>query len=78
MSKFVKSRYSAIWKGVVLDKKKRTGINPLYLILVLRDSGGNIPRKRILKRLDSGWTTEINKIDTSNINKDWFINLPTL
>jgi len=76
--KFVKSKYSSHWSGVVIDKKKRTGINPLYLILVLKDKNGNIPRKRIIKTLDSSWTIEIDKFDISNINQDWLKELPVL
>lgn len=76
--KFVKSKYSSAWSGVVIDKKNRTGINPLYLILVLKDKNGNTPRKRILKILDSSWTIEIDKFDISNINQDWLKRLPVL
>ena len=76
--KFVKSHYSARWKGVVIDKKNRTGYSPLYLILVLKDSNGNIPRKRMVKILDSGWTTEINRINLDGVNTRWFNELPTL
>ena len=76
--KFVKSKYLSPWSGVVIDKKNRTGINPLYLILVLKDKNGNIPRKRIIKTLDSDWTIEIEKFDISNINRDWFKGLTVL
>ena len=76
--KFVKSKYSSAWSGVVIDKKNRTGINPLYLILVLKDKNGNTPRKRIVKTLDSSWTVEIDKFDISNINEDWLKWLPVL
>ena len=76
--KFVKSKYSSPWSGVVIDKKNRTGINPLYLILVLKDKNGNTPRKRIVKTLDSSWTVEIDKFDISNINEDWLKGLPIL
>lgn len=76
--KFVKSKYSSAWSGVVIDKKNRTGINPLYLILVLKDKNGNTPRKRIVKTLDSAWTIEIDKFDISNINEDWLKGLPVL
>jgi hypothetical protein len=74
--KFVKSKYSSAWSGVVIDKKNRTGMNPLYLILVLKDKNGNTPRKRIIKTLDSAWTIEIDKFDISYINQDWFKGLP--
>lgn len=70
--KFVESRYRARWSGVVLAEKKRKKYNPLYLILIVKDSSGNTPRKRILKILDSGWTVKIDEIDLTNINKDWF------
>jgi len=76
--KFVKSKYSSGWSGVVIDKKNRTGINPLYLIIVLKDKNGNTPRKRIIKILDSAWTIEIAKFDISNINQDWLKDLPVL
>lgn len=76
--KFVKSKYSSAWSGVVIDKKNRTGINPLYLILVLKDKNGNTPRKRIVKTLDSAWTIEIDKFDIANINEDWLKGLPVL
>ena len=49
--KFVKSKYSSAWSGVVVDKKNRTGINPLYLILILKDKNGNTPCKRIVKTI---------------------------
>lgn len=76
--KFVKSKYSSAWSGVVIDKKNRTGTTPLYLILVLKDKNGNTPRKRIVKTLDSAWTIEIDKFDISNINEDWLKGLPVL
>lgn len=76
--KFVKSKYASAWSGVVVDKKHRTGYNDLYMILVLKDKNGNIPRKRIIKTLDSAWTIEIDKFDISNINEDWFKGLPVL
>jgi hypothetical protein len=69
---FVKSKYKSPWVGVIIDKKHRTGMNDLYLILVLKDRNGNIPRKRMLKTLDSFWITEVDSFDISNINKDWF------
>jgi len=76
--KFVKSRFRARWSGVVIDTKNRNKQNPLYLILVIKNSIGNIPRKRILKILDSSWTIEIDKINIDDINKDWFRRLPVL
>ena len=76
--KFVKSEYLSAWSGVVIDKKNRKGISPLYLILVLKDKNGNTPRKRMVKMLDSGWTVEIDKFDISNINEDWLKGLPVL
>lgn len=76
--KFVKSKYASAWSGVVIDKKHRTGINDLYLILVLKDKNGNTPRKRIIKTLDASWTIEIDKFDITHINKDWLSRLPVL
>lgn len=76
--KFVKSRYRARWSGVVVDFKRRTGMSSLYLIIVLRDSRGNIPRKRIIKVLDELWTIEIGKMDLTNVNEEWFDRIPIL
>jgi hypothetical protein len=76
--KFVKSKYKSRWKGVIIDKQHRTGFDDLYLVLVLKDKNGNVPRKRTIKRIADNWTEEINKFDISNINKDWFKRLPEL
>ena len=76
--KFIRSRFRARWCGVVIDKRNRTKQNPLYLILILKDSCGNTPRKRMVKTLDSSWTIEIDKIELGDINTDWFSRLPIL
>ena len=79
---FVRSRYSARWKGVVLNIEERPKLkncfkgkyrpNPLYTVLMVRDSSNNIPRKRYVATMDKAWFEEIPEIDLSNINPDWF------
>ena len=76
--KFIKSHYKSRWIGIVLDTKSRGNANNLLLILIVRNSLGNIPRKRILIVLDESWVTKIKEIDISNINPDWFINIPNI
>ena len=75
---FVRSKYSSPWKGVVVDKVKRKGINTLLLVLVLKDGSGNALRKRILKTLDESWTRKVKAFDISHINQDWFKNIQNL
>jgi hypothetical protein len=71
--KFVKSKFRSPWKGVVIDiVKRRNKLNPLYICLIVKDRNGNIPRKRILKTLDSDWLIEISSFDITNINNEWF------
>ncbi len=74
--KFVKSTYASAWSGIVIDIKNRTGMSPLYLILILKDKNGRTPRKRMIKQLDSTWVIKIKKFDISHINKDWLIRIP--
>lgn len=76
--KFVRSKYSVPWLGVVIDKKHRTREADLYLILILLDKNGNVPSKRIVKTCDARWTEEIEKFDITYINKDWLAGLPIL
>lgn len=71
--KFVKSKFASPWEGVVIDiTKRRNKLNPLYLCLIVKDRGGNLPRKRILKTLDSSWLIEIKPFNITHVNKDWF------
>ncbi len=70
---FVKSKFKTPWIGVVLGiTKRRNKLNPLYICLIIKDSRGNLPRKRIIKTLDSSWLIETEEFDISHVNKDWF------
>ena len=75
--KFVRSRYSSPWIGVVVDEINRTN-SKLYVMVVVKDRNGNKPRKRMVKYLDSRWTVDIDKFDISNLNKDWFKNIKSV
>lgn len=70
--KFVKSHYQSRWTGVVLDSKRRHKMEPLILVLVVKDANGNTPKKRIVKILSEYWTNPAPAQDISHINKDWF------
>lgn len=70
--KYVKSKFRASWTGVVIDiQKRRNRLNPLYTCVIIKDSNGNTPRKRIIRILDSSWLVEVEQFDISHINKDW-------
>lgn len=68
---FVQSKYKSNWKGVVLKVINRENLEPLFVVLILKDRLGNKPRKRILKKYSSFWFIKIKEIDISNYNKDW-------
>jgi hypothetical protein len=70
---FVQSEYRAPWKGLVLSTIARPSSSNMTLILIVRDSKNNRPRKRILKYLDSAWVKHIKPFDISNIPKEWFV-----
>ena len=73
---FVKSAYRSRWTGVVIDYSYyRNGKYPAYDILIVKDSGGQTPRKRIINRLGEGWLTIEKPFDISHINKEWLIPL---
>lgn len=76
--RFIRCHYRSRWEGMVIDWQKRKDIAPLFLVMVLRDKNGAVPRKRMFKLLDASWAEAINKIDTSGINPDWFKNLPRI
>lgn len=75
--KFVKSHYRGRWSGVVLDHLNRNKFG-LSLVLLLKDQNGQPYTRRIIKVISDGWLTETTPIDISNINPDWFKNLPKL
>jgi len=82
--KFVESKYRSRWKGVIIDEKphkykirnKKYDIK-LYMVLILFTPSGHIQRKRIIRRTNSLWCKEIEQLDVSGINPDWFKNLPS-
>lgn len=74
--KFVMSRYNGkFWSGVVLDhiNWKKSGLS---LVLLLKDRNHQPFNRRYLKVLGDGWLEEIDAFDISNVNPDWFKNLP--
>ena len=66
----------SLWTGVLLDRKHRTGMSDLYLLLIVKDSLGQTPRKRILRKIDALQTEETEPFDIAHINADWFKNIP--
>ena len=72
--KFVRSKFRAPWKGVVINIEKRSNkLSPLYTCLIIQCKNGKQPKKRIIRTLDSLWLEEIKPLNITNINKDWFI-----
>jgi hypothetical protein len=71
MFKFVRSHYRARWIGIVLDRRHRTGNSDLYTVLIVEDSSGNPPIRKMIKTIDSAWTISITPFNISHINKDW-------
>lgn len=73
--KFVKSHYRGRWYGIVLDhvNVRKNGIS---LVLLIKDQNNQPFNRRYLKVLGDGWLEEVPPFDTSDINPDWFENLP--
>ena len=70
---FVEIYYRSKYIAVILDRlNKSNNVGYLYLILIVRDRLGNIPKRRILHIFSQGWTKPVKAIDISNINSDWF------
>lgn len=66
------SHFRSRWRGVILDIEKYQSTT-ICTVLVIKDRNGNTPRKRILRKLSIWWLTECEDLDTSHINKDWFV-----
>jgi len=74
--KFVRSRYNGkFWYGVVIDhiNWKKSGLS---LVLLLKDRNKQPFNRRYLKVLGDDWLEETDTFDISNVNPDWFKNLP--
>lgn len=75
VGKFYKCHYRRPYIGVCLDYNDlsvpyKLGI--IVTLLIVRDSHGNVPRKRIVRKLHISWLEEVDKFDVSYINPDWF------
>ena len=75
--RFVQSNYRAKWKGIVLSTypirssfpRAYNGVG--YVVLVLVSANGQRMRKRLIRKLNKDWLTEIKPFDIEWVNKDW-------
>lgn len=70
---FFQSHYRAQWIGVLLNWKDRgRETAPLCTLLIVRESNGNRPRRKIIKVLDRGWLKPHVPVDIAWVNPFWF------
>ena len=76
--KFVKSNYRGRWVGVVLESNNNRKPDGISMVLLLKDQNGMWFKDRIIKIISNYWLHEVPSFDITNINPDWFKNLPKL
>ena len=76
--KFVKSNYRGRWVGVVLESNNNRKPDGISMVLLLKDQNGMWFKDRIIKIMSNYWLREVPSFDITNINQDWFKNLPKM
>lgn len=76
--KFVKSNYRGRWVGVVLESNNNRKPDGISMVLLLKDQNDMWFKHRMIKIMSNYWLREVPSFDITNINPDWFKNLPKL
>lgn len=76
--KFVKSNYRGMWVGVVLESHNNRKPDGISMVLLIKDQNGMWFKNRMIKIMSNYWLREVPSFDITNINPDWFKNLPKL
>lgn len=76
--KFVKSNYRGRWVGVVLESNNNRKPDGISMVLLLKDQNDMWFKHRMIKIMSNYWLREVPSFDITNVNPDWFKNLPKM